>query len=156
MTLAFNFHWHLYEENPAAFNLQCVSFQCQWLLTWYSLLHKNTYAVCTLFYTMYMLVSAPIFDLCTIKVWIIVQLAEDADSSNDIRVLGGIPLLLALLQWVTFRSLFCLKWDMEGRGAWRLNRNPLYVLCVVWLNLVELAFSQIQIMWIFVPYIPPH
>ncbi|XP_078355562.1 serine/threonine-protein kinase Nek10-like, partial [Oculina patagonica] len=31
-------------------------------------------------------------------VWIIVQLAEDADSSNDIRVLGGIPLLLALLQ----------------------------------------------------------
>lgn len=32
------------------------------------------------------------------KVWIIVQLAEDSDSSNDIRVLGGIPLLLALLQ----------------------------------------------------------
>ncbi|KAK2562007.1 Serine/threonine-protein kinase Nek10 [Acropora cervicornis] len=31
-------------------------------------------------------------------VWIIVQLAEDADSSNDIRLLGGIPLLLALLQ----------------------------------------------------------
>ena len=56
------------------------------------------YAVCTLVYTMYMLVSAPVFDLCTIKVWIIVQLAEDADASNDIRVLGGIPLLLALLQ----------------------------------------------------------
>lgn len=33
-----------------------------------------------------------------IKVWIIVQLAEDPDASNDIRVLGGIPLLLALLQ----------------------------------------------------------
>lgn len=32
------------------------------------------------------------------KVWIIVQLAEDSDSSNDIRVLGGIPLLLVLLQ----------------------------------------------------------
>ncbi|XP_015752119.1 PREDICTED: serine/threonine-protein kinase Nek10-like [Acropora digitifera] len=31
-------------------------------------------------------------------VWIIVQLAEDPDSSNDIRLLGGIPLLLALLQ----------------------------------------------------------
>lgn len=31
-------------------------------------------------------------------VWIIVQLAEDADSSNDIRLLGGIPLLLSLLQ----------------------------------------------------------
>ena len=54
--------------------------------------------MCTLIYTMYMLVSAAVFDLCTIKVWIIVQLAEDADSSNDIRVLGGIPLLLALLQ----------------------------------------------------------
>ncbi|KAM7451535.1 Serine/threonine-protein kinase Nek10 [Porites harrisoni] len=31
-------------------------------------------------------------------VWIIVQLAEDADASNDIRLLGGIPLLLTLLQ----------------------------------------------------------
>lgn len=31
-------------------------------------------------------------------VWIVVQLAEDADSSNDIRLLGGIPLLLSLLQ----------------------------------------------------------
>ncbi|EDO46234.1 predicted protein, partial [Nematostella vectensis] len=31
-------------------------------------------------------------------VWIIVQLAEDPDSSNDVRLLGGIPLLLALLQ----------------------------------------------------------
>ena len=47
---------------------------------------------------MYMLVNAAVFTLCLIQVWIIVQLAEDADSSNDIRVLGGIPLLLALLQ----------------------------------------------------------
>jgi len=45
-----------------------------------------------------MLVNAAVFILCLIQVWIIVQLAEDADSSNDIRVLGGIPLLLALLQ----------------------------------------------------------
>ena len=47
---------------------------------------------------MYMEVNAAVFVLCSIKVWIIVQLAEDVDSSNDIRVLGGIPLLLALLQ----------------------------------------------------------
>ena len=61
---------------------------------------SKEYIRCVYFslYVMYMLVSAPVFDLCTIKVWIIVQLAEDADASNDIRVLGGIPLLLALLQ----------------------------------------------------------
>ena len=58
----------------------------------------RTHTLYALFYTMYTIVNAAVFVLCLIKVWIIVQLAEDVDSSNDIRVLGGIPLLLALLQ----------------------------------------------------------
>ena len=31
-------------------------------------------------------------------VWCLVQLAEDPDTSNDIRLTGGLPLLLSLLQ----------------------------------------------------------
>ncbi len=31
-------------------------------------------------------------------VWCLVQMSSDADTSNDIRQLGGIPLLLSLLQ----------------------------------------------------------
>lgn len=32
------------------------------------------------------------------QVWIVVQLSEDPDSSDEVRVLGGIPLLLSLIQ----------------------------------------------------------
>lgn len=33
-----------------------------------------------------------------IQVWIIVQLSEDPDSSEEVRLLGGIPLILSLIQ----------------------------------------------------------
>ncbi|EDO29162.1 predicted protein, partial [Nematostella vectensis] len=48
-------------------------------------------------------------------VWIIVQLAEDPDSSNDVRLLGGIPLLLALLQGKALHH----HGAGGGRPSWR-------------------------------------
>ena len=44
-----------------------------------------------------------------IQVWIIVQLVEDKDSKDEVRLLGGIPLILSLIQYV-WRSSCIIVW----------------------------------------------